>query len=658
MAEKYTREQYLRMVPQSAVKQCFIDAPGYNAAWDYHVTAEGKHYIPCCAEGTFPEYVKLYEYLPESNEMKLLFNLEDSITVYPRTIRPSKFHTSINSMPDGKLIMTTHTTASAPTHPCWMPEAYYTHMWEGFMGSNVIIYDPETGKVEDLGIPVPRDTIYGAKYIAEKNSLFFITYTRGHAYLFNLNDRSLTDFGQCTEFGSYLIKEASDGNLYFSTRSGDLWRFNVSTMKVEFTGIEIPREDTEISKVRYVMTYATTGADGRLYFTMHIGRHFFAYDPKTNTLEKLAYTVPEEMREDYPDAMVFGMVFDKYGKLWYTSHTNKLHLCCIDVTDPNAKPQTFGLVGTEKRCHDCVENIFIRDDVLYMSDANHGPDAPGIVSVNLEEVRKNADQPGIICQDEILYVTRGNQFKDTDLYKGNIEEDAKRIIEFNNQITSDSNYLKNNPFGFGKGEKFVCKIWKKVGLEGSQVYKIEYDASGNVLAYTESGKRVTLKDGEVLNVEEMPKRAEEKTCENDFKECTLPAHPGRQYLATASACAKLADGRFIVGTRDGMLALVNEGKVFSLGAVCNDGAVHDIAVSPDGKRAFGVAGDRDSLGVVFSFDVETGVEIGGSIFFMGGSSREKTGVSCEPCCIAVSPDGKRVAIGVRDNLGCAYEFEV
>ena len=173
--QKYTREQYLQMIPQSAVKQCFIDAPGFNAAWDYCVTSEGKHYIPCCAEGTFPEYVKLYEYLPDANEMKLLFDLEGSITVYPRTIRPSKFHTSINPMPDGKLIMTTHTTASAPGHPCWMPEAYYTHMWEGYMGSNVLIYDPETGKVEDLGIPVPRDSVYGAKYIASINALFFIT---------------------------------------------------------------------------------------------------------------------------------------------------------------------------------------------------------------------------------------------------------------------------------------------------------------------------------------------------------------------------------------------------------------------------------------------------------------------------------------------------
>ncbi|MBQ7120166.1 MAG: PQQ-like beta-propeller repeat protein [Oscillospiraceae bacterium] len=654
--QKYTREQYLQMIPQSAVKQCFIDAPGFNAAWDYCVTSEGKHYIPCCAEGTFPEYVKLYEYLPDTNEMKLLFDLENSITVYPRTIRPSKFHTSINPMPDGKLIMTTHTTASAPGHPCWMPEAYYTHMWEGYMGSNVIVYDPETGKVEDFGIPVPRDSVYGAKYIASINALFFITYNRGHAYLFSLDDRSVIDFGQCTELGTYHLHEASDGNIYFSTRSGDLWRFNVQTKKAEYTGVEIPREDTTVCRTNNVFAYSVNGADGRIYFVTHTGRHFFAYDPKDNSLEKLAFIVPAGMREDYPDSKAFGMVFDEYGKLWYTVHTNKIHLCSIDIENPEAEPHGFGLVGTEKRCHDCVENIFIRDDILYMSDANHGPDAPGVVSVDLRKVRRYADTPGIICQDEIAYITRNNELRNKDLYNGNLEKDSKRIADFYDQERRDAEYISQNPFSFGKGEKYVCKLWKKVGPEGSQVYKVSYDEDGNVIAFTEGGKRVVSKNGEIIKIDNCEKIIKE--AELTFDDYILPAHPGRQYLAKASAYGKLSDGSFVVGTKDGMLALIKNGKVFSLGAVCNDGAVHDIAVTPDGKRAFGVAGDRDSLGVVFSFDTENGVEIGGRIYFTSGASRERTGVSSEPCCIAASPDGKRVAIGVRDNLGCVYEFEI
>ena len=218
--ENYSLEKALELIPQSAIKQCYItDSPGHNAAWDYHITPSGRHFIPCCAEGSFAEYVRLYEYYPKTNTVEKKFNLDDRIVVYPRTIRPSKFHTCMCSMPNGKIIAATHTTAAAPTHKEWMPEAYYGHMWEGYMGSNVLIYDPKTNEVEDLGIPVARESIYGAKYIPEHNCLFFITYYRGHLFRFDLDTRNVTDYGQCTEFGCYLLADGTDGNIYFSSRT-------------------------------------------------------------------------------------------------------------------------------------------------------------------------------------------------------------------------------------------------------------------------------------------------------------------------------------------------------------------------------------------------------------------------------------------------------
>ena len=671
--KKYTSEQCLQMIPQEAIKQCFIDAPGYNAAWDYCITPEGRHFISCCAEGTFPEYVKLYEYFPDRNEMKLCFDVEKSLVVYPRTIRPSKVHTSMNVMPDGRLIMATHTTASAPNHPCWMPEAYYTHMWEGFMGSNIIVYDPDTGKVEDLGIPVPRDTIYGAKYIAGHDCLFFSTYMRGHTYRFDLKDRSVTDYGQCTEFGVYNLAKASDGNLYFTTRSGALWRFDTKILKPEYTGVEIPEDDTKVrvrnmpncGRNRNVMAYSANGRDGRLYFTVHVGNRFFAYDPETNKLEKLGYTIPEGLRELTPYAMVSGMAFDAYGMLWYTcgaGHTG-LHLCRIAIMDPKAEPEDFGLIGTERRVQVAVENLLIRGEILYMSDTNHSADTPGVVAVDLNLVREKAQESKILCQDPVLYIDERNQKpKNESLYRGNLARDSSHFKDFLNQCARDGRYITENPLCFGKGERYVCKLWKKFGAGSSAVSSVSYDKDGNVLTYLDraGGICVTVRDGEILKWEKQSavKEKDTEAIENRFKKYHLPAHPGRQYLALATAFAELADGSVLVGTKDGMAAIVKNEKVFRLGAVCNDGAVHDIAASPDGKKAFGVAGDPDSLGVIFSFHLEKGLELEGCIRFEDGAGKESVGVSCEPCCIAVSPDGKRVAIGVRDHLGCVYEFEI
>ncbi len=96
--------------------------------------------------------------------MEELFRVEDVILPQDRAIRASKFHTSISFMTDGRIIMTTHTTDKSPRHPTWMPLAYYHHLWEGFAGGNIIIYDPKTKKAENLGIPVPHESIYGATY--------------------------------------------------------------------------------------------------------------------------------------------------------------------------------------------------------------------------------------------------------------------------------------------------------------------------------------------------------------------------------------------------------------------------------------------------------------------------------------------------------------
>ena len=81
-----------------------------------------------------------------------------------------------------------------------------------------------------------------------------------------------------------------------------------------------------------------------------------------------------------------------------------------------------------------------------------------------------------------------------------------------------------------------------------------------------------------------------------------------------------------------------------------------MATSPDGRKVYGVAGDPDSLGMIFVYDSESGLQLLGWNHFEDGAGEESIGVSCEPCCIAVSPDGTRIAVGMKDRLGCVYEL--
>ena len=648
--ENYTVEKALELIPQSAIKQCYItDSPGYNAAWDYHITPDGRHFIACCAEGSFPEYVRLYEYFPETNSMEKKFNLDDKITVYPRTIRPSKFHTCMCTMPDGKMIMATHTTASAPTHKDWMPEAYYGHMWEGYMGSNVIIYDPKTNVVEDLGIPVARESIYGAKYIPEHNCLFFITYYRGHAYRFDLDTRNVTDYGQFTEFGSYYLADGPDGNIYFSSRTGTLWRLNTKTLEIEYAA-EIPRDMTVQLQARNVMCYSTCPGDGKLYFCMHPSNFIQSYDPKTNKIENVTRGMPEHLRHFlHKSSGIFGLDTDAAGDIWYTYITPfipdpPVRLARIPISRGIYEPEDFGVIGTKERVHVCVEGLYIRDEIAYIPDAN-GPYAPGVAAIDLTVLKRDKECPRIISEDP------------------KYGKEPYTLERFNKK-GSYNEYTKNNPFAFRRDtEIYATKIWKALGHEGSEVRAVGFDKDGNAIAYIDKdgSTKLTVRKGQILKVEKapLPKKESIEQISAKFENYKLPSHPGRQFLAKASAYGEMENGNTIVGTLDGAVALIKDGKVFSIGLVCNDGAVHEIAVSPDGKRAIGVAGDESSLGIIFSFDFENGLTVDGFTYYVHGCSGDNlAAVSCEPCCVAFSGDGKRLVIGARDKLGTIYEYEL
>ena len=668
--KNYTIENLLELIPQDAIRQCYVtDSPGYNACWDYHITPTGRHFLACCAEGAFPEYVRLYEYLPQKNVLELRFKLDDKIVVYPKAIRPSKLHTSMHSMPDGRIVMTTHTTASAPNHPCWMPEAFYSHMWEGFMGSNVLIYDPESGKVEDLGIPVPRESIYGSVYLKKEHAILFITYMRGHCYKMDLESRNVTDYGQLTEFGCYCVHEGPDGNIYFTSRSGDLWCYDSAVGKPEYTGIKIPEDQTVVPQGRNVLAYALNAPDGKMYINVHPHTCLYLFDTKTGKLSQVCCLRPPELKNiEYKGCSVFGLKFDSEGILWYTVTTGVRHmplrLCSVDLRTDNPIPRDHGAIGTVDHAVFCIESVQIQDDILYLPDAN-GPYSPGVAAIDLSVIKKSYAAARVITQDPQCFHVDGVP-RLTELYCGSIELTPENLLTADDEsVRISGEYAKINHHVFMQGKTvFATKLWKKLGFtEGSQVKALEYDSNGEVKEWLECGKMATIRDGELLSISDCTYRQSEspEDIEDKFKNYILPAHPGRQYLAKASAYGNMADGTTIVGTKDGAVALVKDNKVFSLGMVCFSGGIHDIAVSPDGKLAVGVGGDSSDLGTIFTYSCEAGIELGGFLYYSvagGLKCNDACSSSFEPCAVAFSKDGKRLAIGVRDNLGTVYEFSL
>lgn len=674
----YTRETFERNAAFDAVEPklhelitqrslqyaVFPPETKHNAIWDYAIHPNGRHYFGLCAEISYPDYVHFYEYIPEKAELKLLWKLNDSVITHDRTIRPSKIHTCMSFLPDGRIIMTTHTTASAPNHPYWLPWAYYSHMWEGYAGSNVILYDPESGKVEDWGIPVPRETIYGGIYDAKTNAYYFGGYIRGHVYRLDMATRHVTDYGQAAEYASFRFVKGLDGHIYNSSKSGRLYRINTDTKQLEDLGLDIPQSsDIPLSKFHNQMIAAENGPDGRLYMLVAYNDKLFAYDYAKNAIEAVGDFRPTEFQAYDWTPVTHSMAFDQYGTLWYglrfqgNGRETANWLISWDFLNGGV-PFNHGIAGVLERNTTLFCEMYIKDDVLYGADTNHALDPPGMFQIDLKAVREDRHLPRLTCRDPYHYIN----FKDgLQLYGDTLLQDAVRYYDMFAEGERDGRFLAQNPDTFRAENVSVAKIWKHTAIEQSRVNRVWYDERHRIHAIcgNEVFTHFIIEDGIVVSQEAIdgyePKH---EGVEQAFAHVKLPAHPGRQYLAVASAAASISNGRRLVGTTDGMLAIVAGDSVFALGACAPHGPVHDMAVTSDLTKVYGVAGDPSDLGMVFSYDDLNGVQQLGRVHFSDPNKVGGCGLSSEPYCIAISGDDRKLAIGVIDRLGCVYEFMI
>ena len=148
-----------------------------------------------------------------------------------------------------------------------------------------------------------------------------------------------------------------------------------------------------------------------------------------------------------------------------------------------------------------------------------------------------------------------------------------------------------------------------------------------------------------------PKQSEYKV------EKALPAYPGRQYKAVPHIDIEFSNNRQIVGTLDGMLAIVSENGVFSLGPVSSNGPIHAMTTNPQKNVVYGVAGDIEDIGSVFTYDDKNGLLWRGIISY---EAPNFVGVVCctNLSCCTISKDGKYLAIASNDRLGTVLIYEL
>ena len=656
---------FFRLIPQVGIVHLLTDDPAHNAVWDMGISPEGRVFFSSCGESYVPAYARLYEYDRAKKRLVEHFRLEDRIAQDDVSIRASKFHTAISFIGDHKILTTTHTTSPAAGHPVWMPYEYANNAFEQFKGSDMLVYDYETGETKGLGKICACDTTYGATYDPKNGDLFATTWMRGDGLVYNLRTGGVRRLGQVSDSHTSRAFLCSDGHIYSSTFSGAMYRYNTDKRDIEYLGVSIPEG---------LMRHAVE-VDGKLYFTTGScgvwGRcmTLYSYDLATRELKEEGRPVPKAVgcdpdRKTQPEFHAYGLAVDSKRRFWYTSlvmtPTIKYSGARLFMWDffNGREPVDCGYLGTERHTLSLAAEMRIVDDVLYISDGNHTSyeETPcGIMAIDLGQfcaALGDASAPRPYSHDFVNYLVFP---KSCWRYypKGDIEECAAKYAKYDREVIRKFRALGvasycRYPFAAHSG----ISVWEKVGRGNAAVQKIEWKGS-RALSFWCGGRRVDASVGEggeaaVAGISESPAPAPAPV-PPALEGVRFPGIPGRQHLATLRSWAALADGGFLVGTGDDTLAYVKDGKVRSEGALSTSGPVHALAAAPDGKTVYGVAGHDRGCGIIFRWTKDGGTEQMGLVPETKAANGRNVCIY-RPKCIAVSPCGRFLAVGGDDEV--------
>ena len=481
---------------------------GYNSCWDMRCSPyDGKMYFAPTFE-TAGHHTRLVEYDFEADKFRLLWRAEDSLLPYAKQMPHSKLHTSINFLPDGTIIATTHTTAAAPGHPEWMPLSHIDHAWEGFPGSYILHFDPKTGSVENLGLPALRESIYGSCYDPKYNALYMIGFMRGHVYRYSLDDKSVKDLGKAAEIFNYRLHLGPDGHIYAMNKAGYLYRINVDTQKLEglnWTAPMYPESVQNNTWYRY-LSQGCNISDHEFVFVNSTGEDLFKFDCNTKQVTSMGKRSPYDQTSDLGRSPLGldEIAMDSEGVLWYAlcGHQQEQpepdengncdfwhfpspqFLIRWDVKSGKG-PEYMGIIGTPDWQSDtaycfCCDPVH---DILYMIGAGHrkrGADPKegdlGIFMIDLREFRKHMYEKGPVLDLKATPYT---------------EEEVEKAKNYTRSFAGEEVTANNPSTLFPMSSVTPVRLWRTVpteNIEGSKVRQLAWDADGTVWGLSGDGK--------------------------------------------------------------------------------------------------------------------------------------------------------------------------
>jgi hypothetical protein len=667
----YGSPETFTLIPQEGVVLARPQGyEGFNCCWDGALSPDGVFYFSIGSEAGNGDYAYLNRYNRDENTIEKCFYSRDVVLPSPRALPGSKIHSAIDFLPDGRIICCNHSTDKAPNHPEWLPYAYYSHTWEGFQGSTLMIYDPKTGHVDNLGIPAPHESMYGGVYSAKNNAYYMLGFQRGHMYKYDLDTRRVKDLGKAIEECSHRVHVGPDEHVYLTSPSGFFMRVNTDTDRIEWTGIRLPKHRSNYKKrrvTRYLSTYINLD-DQRMLMIAGYANHLYEYNVMSGQLIDYGEMQgADELFEGFGNYFYcFNGALDAHGALWYAMTPRLLdvpeayreqttpapaYLYRWDYSKTGERPQNLGVLGVSEHVCGIVSEMCIDrgKNILYATFAADKGNSPPVMCLDLTLQSQNLGKKGPLHQDDRFY--------------------PKPTAKTNHvSAPYEGTSLLNDHEAFASEQVQQVRLWTELrgDEENSAViglYWANSDTIRGVCGEHEPKYAFEIRDGTLAKIEPLETLADSERTELLARACPevatvpegvkLPHVAGRQYLAVPACSTAWNNNRTLIGTKDGKLCVLYGKKVFSLGLTSGSGAVNALCTNQDATFAWGVCGDPLDIGRVFTYDDENGVCELGLLWWLANGEDNFVGPDLLTA-IDCAPDDSKLCLGAGDRTGIVF----
>ncbi|NUQ60865.1 MAG: hypothetical protein HUU20_00140 [Pirellulales bacterium] len=212
---------------------CQVDVreyPGRDPAmWDgLYAARDGKVYSGLIREG---ESAHFYVYDPAKDANLLLFDMAEALGERGRAVRTSgKIHNRPVEDNEGNIYFVPLNNGSGPQ----------TIDYLSWRGGHWMMYDPKTGKLENLGLVDEGIGIYPLTIDKTRNYLFGIGFT-GYLYRFDIKNRITRNLGRVSNWDVCRNIFCDDeGNVYGSFPTARVWKYEAKTERVRDLSIRTP----------------------------------------------------------------------------------------------------------------------------------------------------------------------------------------------------------------------------------------------------------------------------------------------------------------------------------------------------------------------------------------------------------------------------------